>query len=67
MIQEVSNSLAYQGIPLSKDITTLDNEWLTREAPEEAIQQVVNQINPLKVPEPESMHVILPKILPHNW
>lgn len=60
------NTLAHQAIPLSKGVTVLDTKWLTREASEEEIQHVINQINPLKSLRSEGMHGILPKILAYN-
>lgn len=60
-------SLKHQANPLSTEITTFDNEWLTREAAREEIQQTVYQINPVKAQGPNGLHAILkPKLLAHN-
>lgn len=45
-------------IPLSRDITDLDNERLIVEATDEEIYQAVTQTNPLKAPGPDGMHAI---------
>lgn len=45
-------------IPLSRDITDLDNERLIAEATDEEIYQAVTQTNPLKAPGPDGMHAI---------
>lgn len=46
-------------ITQSKDICSLDNQWLPLEATEEEILQAMKQISPLKVPGVDSMYVIL--------
>lgn len=38
--------------------TEADNEWLTRDATDEEIRQVVNQISPHKAPGSDSMHAV---------
>lgn len=53
-----SQLMVHQTIPLSRDITVSDNEWLTTDATEREVQQVVKQINPLKASGPDVMHAI---------
>lgn len=48
----------HQAIPSSKDIYISDNGWLTREATEDEIREVVNQMSPLNAPGSDSMHEI---------
>lgn len=50
-----------QAIPLSKDVTDSDNNYLTREVLEEELRQV-NQISPLNAPGPDGMHGVDIKI-----
>lgn len=52
------DTLAHYTIPLSRYITDIDNEWLTRDVTEEETRQIVNQINPLKALGPDDMHAI---------
>lgn len=53
--------LTQQVISLSKDIYDMDNLFLAKEASEEEVPQVVFQINPLKTPGQDSMHVTFAK------
>lgn len=57
----------HQAVLLPKDICD-DNRWLTREATNEEILRVVNQINPLKTLGPSGIHIIfLSKKLTFHW
>lgn len=49
---------AHQTVPISKDITTPNNDWLIREATEDEIKQAVNQISHLNTPRPDSMYAL---------
>lgn len=42
-LRKDAGTLARLAIPLTRDITNMENEWLTRETTEEEIQRVVNQ------------------------
>lgn len=53
-----------QAIPLSKDITEVDNEFLMKEVTNEEILKVVKQINPLKASDPDGIRSIF---YPKNW
>lgn len=53
-----SSTLVSQAIPLSKDISDEDDEWLIRDAMEDEIRQAVTQILPLKNPSPSGMQAI---------
>lgn len=47
-IQKDSKIYILMAIPLSKDISSANNEWLTREIMIKEISQVVRRIDPLK-------------------
>lgn len=46
----------HQAVPLSTDLSCLDEKWLTRDATEEKILQAVTKISPLKTSGPDGLH-----------
>lgn len=47
-----------QAFALSRDVFSLDNEWLTREITDAEVLQAVKQIGPLKAAVPDGMQAI---------
>lgn len=59
--KKTSNVCINQALSLSKDISTEDNDWLTKEMYEEEVWQAVKQIGPLEAHHPDGIHVVLSK------
>lgn len=52
------NLIPHQAIPMSRNISIANNEWLTRETSNEEIRSTVNRISPLKDLGPNDMQTI---------
>lgn len=57
--EDTSNN-PLQAIPLSSDITDADNEFLTKEVPNNEILQVKKQMDPFEAPGPEGQRYRFP-------
>lgn len=51
-------STVQHAIPLSRNISSIDKEWLIREVRIDEVWQAVKQIGPLKALDAEGMHAI---------